>query len=104
MEQVKHPGKWSFVLVWGVFWGVGTALLETLFDWYRTRHLDSFPWLVGRLVIFMAVGSLCGLVLHEYRRSLVPKKPTRARVVTRFVFFVALMLGLAYVLWTTARS
>jgi len=84
----------------GVFlWGGCTALLITLWDWYRTGHFDSFPWIVIRFAIFMTMGIFWGLWMWKSMESLGRKKITRTESIMRFVLFIGLMLGLAYLLW-----
>lgn len=99
IEQVKLPGKWSDAVFWGCVWAPVTVLLITLFDWYRTRRLDSFRHIVLTLVIFVTAGVLYRLVLRRYQESRVGKEPTRAGHIKRTVPFVVLMAGLMYVLW-----
>jgi hypothetical protein len=99
MEQVKHPGKWSYAVFWGGLWAPLTVLGITLFDWYRTRQLDSLRHIAIRMIIFVTTGIVYGLGLHRFQESRVAKNPTRARHVTQIILFVALMMGLVYVLW-----
>jgi hypothetical protein len=104
MEQVKHPGKWSYAVLWGGLWAPFTVLGITLFDWYRTRQLDSLRHIALRLIIFVTVGILYGLGLHRYQESRVAKIPTRAKQVTQTVLFIVLMMGLIYALWVMASA
>jgi len=104
MELVKHPGKWAYAALWGGLWAPLTVLGITLFDWYRTRQLESLRHIALKLVIFVTLGILYGLGLHRYHESRVAKNPTRARQVTQIVLFVVLMMGLIYVLWVMASA
>jgi hypothetical protein len=104
MEQVKHPGKWAYAAYWGGLWAPLTVLGITLFDWYRTRQLESLRHIALTLIIFVTLGILYGLGLHRYQESRVAKNPTRARQVTQSVLFVFLMMGLIYVLWVMASA
>jgi hypothetical protein len=104
MEQVKHPAKWSYAAFWGGLWAPLIVLGITLFDWYRTRQLDSLRHIALKLVIFATIGIVYGLGLHRYQESRVAKNPTRARHAMRIISFVVLMTGLIYVLWVMATS
>ena len=104
MEQVKPPRKALFVFVWGVLiWGGSTALAMTLFDWYRTHQIETPYQIVARFVISMAVGVWYGLDLWSRRKALGHWKLTRTGNIVRGVFFLILMLGLSYALWTMSR-
>ena len=104
MEQVKTPRKALFVFVWGVLmWGGSTALAITLFNWYRTHQIETLYEIVARFVILMAVGVWYGLDLWNRREALGHKKLTRTGNIVRGAFFLALMLGLSYALWTMSR-
>jgi len=103
-EQGKRPGQGLLLLVWGGLWGPTVALLATVFDWYRTRQLEPPLRIALRFVIFIIIGILYGLVVYRYPKLFVGKKPTRAASVTRFILFIALMLGLAFVFWTMAHA
>ena len=104
MEQAKPPRKALFIFVWGVLlWGGSTALAITLFNWYTTRRGETSYEVVGRFVIFMALGILWGLLVWNRREALGRRKLTRTGNILRFVLFVSLILGLAYVLWTMTR-
>jgi drug/metabolite transporter (DMT)-like permease len=102
MKPAKHPGQRSS-LFWGV-WGICAALAVTVFDWYRTRHLDSPLEVAGRLVIFVAVGVFIGPFVSRKMRSRGDKKPTRAASIVRFALFAGLMLALACALWIMAGT
>ena len=100
MEQIWHSRKARFVFVVGVLlWGGSTALLTTLWDWHRTGHFDSPPWIVIRFAIFMTMGIVGGLWTWKSTESLGRKKITRAGSIVQFVLFIGLMLGLVYLLW-----
>ena len=104
MEQVRTPRKALFVFVWGVLiWGCSTALAITLFDWYTTHRVEMSYKVVVRFIVFMAGGILYGLHLWNRREALDRVKPTRTGNIVRGVLFLALMLGLAYALWTMSR-
>ena len=104
MEQVKTLRKTLFVFVWGVLmWGGSTALAITLFDWYTTHRIETPYNIVGRFVIFMALGILQGLFMWNRLETLGHTKPTRTGSIVRGVLFIGLMLGLSYALWTMSR-
>jgi hypothetical protein len=99
MEQANLSGKRGIILGWGVLWGGLTALGISLFDWRETGRI-SVRHIVGRVVIFIALGSLWGLARNRYPAMngsrLVMRIPPKART----VLFVVLMGGLAYALWS----
>jgi drug/metabolite transporter (DMT)-like permease len=101
MKQTERGGRSP--LFWAV-WGICAALAITLFDWFRTRHLDSPLEIAGRLVIFVAVGVFIGPFVSRRIRSRGDRKPTRVASISRFALLVALMLALAYVLWIMAKA
>lgn len=101
MEDVARPRKWSFIFVVGVLlWGGGTALSVTLLNWYDTGHLDS-PWsIAGCFLIFMIGGILFGRSMWKLRSNPLPSPMAiQTGKMGRFVLFVALMLGLIFLLW-----
>jgi uncharacterized membrane protein YidH (DUF202 family) len=104
MEQANPPRKTLFIVVFGVLgWGFSTALAVTLFDWYTTGHFETPYRIVGRFVIFMALGAGWGLRMWNRRDELGRKKLTRAESATQLVLFISLMLGLAFALWAMAH-
>src|ERR1700683_2524029 len=104
MEQVKPRSKPLFVFIWGVLiWGGSTSLAITFFDWYTDHQIAAPHKIVGRFVLFMAVGILMGLLLWNRREALDRKKMTRTGNIARFVLFISLMLGLVYALWAMIR-
>jgi MFS family permease len=104
MEHANPPRKALFIFVWGVLgWGFSTALAITLFDWYTTRHIETYNRIVGRFLIFVALGAVWGLRIWNRRDELGRKKLTRAASITQLVLFIGLMLGLAFALWAMAH-
>jgi hypothetical protein len=103
MEQTRNPGAKQFVLVWGVFGGL-TSLGISVLERYGTRYPDSVLHIVGRLAIFIALGALYGLALQRYPMLRGVGKTTGASSIVRIVLFAVLMLGLAYILWSMART
>lgn len=104
MESVSRSRKLIFVLGWGVlFWGGSTALTITLFDWYTARRIGPIHEIVFRFLIFMVAGVLWGLFIWKKRNEFGHAKPTAAGKAVRLALFVALMIGLCYLLWKLAR-
>jgi len=100
MEQAnpKSSRKAIFVAGWALVWGGSTALVLTLSDRHRTGHFDTPLHSAVRFAIFMIGGVFMGLSMWKLSQE--PRKqrsPTMLRV--QFVVFVALMLGLAYMVW-----
>jgi uncharacterized membrane protein YidH (DUF202 family) len=99
MESLKPGRKTLFVLLWGVLgWGASTASLITIFDGLTTHHLGTFT-VLGRFVIFMSLGVIMGELMWNRREALAHKKTTRSSNIVRGVLFVAMMLGLIFVLF-----
>jgi len=80
-----------------------TALASTLFDWYTTHRIETVHQILGRFLIFMALGIWWGLLMWNWREALGRKRLTRTGTAVRFVLFLGLMLGLAYALWSMSR-
>jgi hypothetical protein len=95
MENAKPPRKASFIVKWGVVWGG----LMTLMDWYPNRHLDPLSHTLVRLGIGVALGFVLGAFMWNRLEAQRRAKLTQSQGVVRFVLFVVLMLGLAYLLW-----
>jgi hypothetical protein len=104
MEEVKPASKSLFVsLVWGVVAGALCALSSICIDWYATRHIESPYRIVARFVTLIVLG-ICWEVFQWDRRGVLPRrKPTRTRNIARLVFFISLMLWMAYTLWKMTR-
>jgi len=100
MNQVRPAGIWSSAIVWGLLWAPGVVLLETLFDWHKTGHLDSAEDIVAKLALFMVVGALCGLVLPRFRdlrgTATVMRLGSTAQVVLFILLMLLLLAGLAW--------
>jgi drug/metabolite transporter (DMT)-like permease len=103
MHQAEPRRKISFVLTWGLLWGFGTASLATAWDFYR-GELGSVYAIIGRALIFIALGPVFGFYLWEVSKRPAMKRLPRSQAILRTVLFIALMVGLAYVLYRTKNQ
>ena len=102
MEQVARPRKALFVFVGGVlFWGGGTALLVSLFNWHEAGHFEPIGKILARFGVFMTLGIFFGLSMWKafFDRSLARNKKARTKAIVQTVLFFGLMLGLLFLLW-----
>jgi hypothetical protein len=98
MENAK-PHRASFIIRWGVVWGGLMTLLIEVMDWYPNRYLDPLSHILVRLGINIALGFVLGSFMWDRLEARRRAKLTQSQGAVRFVLFVVLMLGLAYLLW-----
>jgi hypothetical protein len=100
MEEVGPSRKVRFILVQGVLlWGGSVALFTWFLDWHRTGHADSIYGIVWRFAICMTCGYFCGLWMWKTREITGRRQVSRDRAIADTVLFLAVMGGLAYLLW-----
>ena len=99
MENAKGLRKASFIVAWGVGWGGLMTLANEVIDWYSNRHLDPLSHIFVRLGINIALGFVLGVFVWNRLEARRRTSFTQTQVIVRFVLFVVLMLGLAFLLW-----
>ncbi len=113
MNDSTGTRKSLFVLVVGVLgWGVSTAVLSSLLDWWSTGRVGTLGDLIFRLLTFMAAGILFGFWMWDTRYfqtllggdSARGKTLPRTQLVLQAIFFIGVMIGLAFLLWAMASQ
>jgi len=102
-QQANYPSRSSSLIVWGLYWGVGTSLTMALFNRLVDGYFEPTWHIATRIFIFAG----CGLVAGELKfRKMIsaPGRELSTSRVWRIALLFILLLSLAWVVYLMRHS